>query len=263
MSELTVDFNNKIRERLPARGCFTSNELTNLLKRHYPELKKSTLYWKISELKRKGLITPVKKGIYMLTESKKVYEPIVSDLQGQISNIISNSYDDIVFCSWNSNWLNDFSIHQAYNNILLVNIERDLVKSVFHMLQDKGVKNLYLTPDNNVIDNYISEVEEAVVIIPLITKSPVIELSGVPAPVLEKILVDTFCDDKLLTAYSGGELKTIFENAFEEFVVDISKMINYSRRRKRENRLKEFLISNNILAEDILLHNKVVLGLLH
>lgn len=252
MNGSSIDIDCIVRNGLPSDGSFTGNELYSVLREYYPNLKKSTFYWQVHELKRKGKITSIKKGVYMLTVNKKVYEPLISNSQRKISKLIMKTYNDIAYCSWNSNRLNDFSKHQATNNVLLVNVERDMLKPVFHLLQDSNIKNLYLTPDSNIIDNYISEAKESVAIIPLITKSPIMEVSGIPVPTLEKMLVDVFCDDKLLNAYSGEELVIIYRNAFEEYVIDIARMRSYSRRRNKEHQLKKFLIDNEILDRELL-----------
>jgi hypothetical protein len=197
------------------------------------------------------VLIPVEQGVYRLSEGKKVFSPLISNKQKRINRIINNAYKDINYCSWNSNWLNEFSRHQAFTNILILNIEKEFMKPVFHLLMDNSFRNLYIDPDQVMIYDYISENRDSIAIIPFITKSPVFKITGVPAPGLEKILVDTFCDNNLLQPYKGEELKVIFSNAFNEYIIDISKLINYSRRRKKEKQIKDFLSQNQIVEKDV------------
>jgi hypothetical protein len=193
----------------------------------------------------------VEQGVYILSEEKKVYNPIISNKQRRINRLINKAYKDINYCSWNSNWLNEFSRHQAFTNILILNIERDFMQSIFHLLIDNSLRDVYFNPDQTMIDEYISENRESIAIIPLTTKSPLFKIGRVPVPRLEKILVDTFCNNNLLQPYKGEELKVIFSNAFNEYRIDISKLINYSRRRKKEKSIIDFLAQNQIVKKDV------------
>ena len=243
----------KIRNTYSSSDKIRKDDLYKLLSESfYKDLKLSTFYWRIHELKKAGVIVPVEKGVYKLSEEKKVYSPMISNKQRRINRLINNAYKDINYCSWNSNWLNEFSRHQAYSNVLILNIEREFMKPVFHLLTDKAFMNLYINPDKVMFDDYISENRESIVIIPFITKSPVLKITRVPTPRLEKILVDTFCENNLLQAYRGEELNVIFSNAFNDYIVDIAKLVNYSCRRKKDKELKDFLIQNKIIEKDVM-----------
>ncbi|MDO9576831.1 MAG: hypothetical protein Q7J16_03020 [Candidatus Cloacimonadales bacterium] len=243
-----------VKNRFATVEVIRRQELYDLLQQEFfPDLKETTFRWRIYELKQSNIIVPIKRGIYKLSQAKKSYVPALSVSQRKINRLISKTFNDIQYCSWNSNWLNDFSRHQAFSNTLFLDVEKELIQSVYHLLIDNSFKNIYLAPDQNIIDTYISENKESIVIKPLISKSPIIKITRVPIPTLEKILVDLFFDDKLLNAYKGHEQITIFESAFDEYQIDISRLINYSRRRKRENQLKDFLIQNQILRREIFL----------
>ncbi|MCF7920920.1 MAG: hypothetical protein K9N06_13525 [Candidatus Cloacimonetes bacterium] len=251
-----VSLLNKIEDKI--RSTFIDNdtirreELYHLLEEYfYPDLKDSTFDWRIYELKKSGVIVPVKQGLYKLSQGEKIYIPLISNKQKRINRLVNNNINGISYCSWNSNWLNDFSRHQAFSNIVLLNVEKEFMQTVFHLLIDNSFQNVYLDPDQKVVDTYISENKDSIVIIPLVSKSPVYKIARVPVPQLEKILVDIFCDNKILYTYKGEELATIFRNAFDEYRIDISRLINYSRRRKKENQIKIFLIQNHILEKEL------------
>jgi hypothetical protein len=60
-------------------------------------------------------------------------------------------------------------------------------------------------------------------------------------PLLEKILVDLFAEEKLFYLYQGNELAHIFENAIKLYTVNFTKLLSYARRRKKEQEIKMFL----------------------
>jgi hypothetical protein len=217
----------------------------------YPDLKEETFRWRVYELRQEKLIVPIKRGIYKLYSKEETYIPDVTNIQKKINRLLNNTYTEFTYCSWNSSWLNSFSRHQIFTNTLFIEVDTDLVQSVFHLLNDNSFKNVYIAPDENIIDNYISENKESIVVKPIISKSPTYKISNVPVPYLEKMLVDLFCEDKLLRAFQGHEQVTIFRNAFDEYKIDISRLINYSRRRKKEHQIKDFLIQNDILKKEL------------
>ena len=252
MKNLSQQIEDKIRSTFMDSDIIRREDIFLLLEDNfYPNLKKSTLNWRIYVLKKSNIIVSVKQGVYKLLKEKKIYAPVISSKQKRINRLINNSYKTISCCSWNSNWLNDFSRHQAFTNILFIEAEKEFMQSVFHLLLDSSFKNVYLHPDQSVVDNYISENKESIVIIPLISKSPIYQIARAPIPELEKILVDVFCDKKLLNAYKGEELLRIFQTVFDEYRIDISRLINYSRRRKQEIQIKKFLIQNHILKKEL------------
>jgi len=245
---------NIIRSTYSSSENIKRDDLYRLLTKYfYGDLNRSTFDWRIYELKKTGVIEPVRQGVYRLSGGKKIFYPIISNKQKRINRLINKAFMDINYCSWNSSWLNEFSRHQVYSNILILNIEKEFMQSVFHLLMDNSFRNLYINPDQKINDNYISENKESIIINSLITKSPLFKIFKVPIPRIEKILVDTFCDDNLLQPFKGEELITIFSNAFEEYKIDIAKLINYSRRRKKEKQIKAFLIQNQIISEDVFL----------
>ena len=252
LRNLKKEIEDKVRSTYINTNIIRRKELYRLLvENFYPELKASTFDWRIYELKKSKVIVPVKQGVYKLSKEINIYNPVVSGMQKKINQLINNKYKTISYCSWNSNWLNDFSRHQAFSNILFLDVEKEFMQSIFYLLLDNSFKNVYLYQDQSIIDNYISENKESIVIISLVSKSPIYKIGRVPVPQLEKILVDIFCDKKLLYAYKGEEIVSIFQNAFDEYIIDISKLINYSRRRKRENQIKAFLIQNHILEKEL------------
>jgi hypothetical protein len=60
------------------------------------------------------------------------------------------------------------------------------------------------------------------------------------------MLVDIFCDDVIFSAQQGGEMRTIFKNAFEKYTINQSKMLRYADRRRKKEELNQFIktISN-------------------
>jgi len=91
----------------------------------------------------------------------------------------------------------------------------------------------------------------------LITRSPVgkrtenkVKLS---TPLLEKILVDLFAEEKLFYFYRGSELRHIYENAIKSYTINFTKLFSYAKRREREQEIKSFITQHmEYLIKDII-----------
>ncbi len=243
----------KIGEYFSTEQTFTRKELYDFLELNFfPNLKETTFRWRIYELKKTNIIVSVTRGIFKLSDNKELFVPSINNKLSKISNLLQKNFNSISYCLWSSNWLNDFSRHQATNEIVFVEVEKELVNSVFNLLIDNNFKNVYIEPDKFVTETYVSENQISIIVKSLITKSPTQPVKNTIVPKLEKILVDLFSDNKYLVAYKGYEQKVIFKNAFDKYQLNLSSLINYSRRRKKDKLITGFLITEINIDEKLL-----------
>ena len=100
--------------------------------------------------------------------------------------------------------------------------------------------------------SYISQNKESIIVKQLVTKSPLQEIKNVKTPKIEKMLVDLISDTATFISYQGHESITILKNAFKEFQINFTTLINYSRRRKKDVMLKKILKEELKISEDLL-----------
>ena len=103
---------------------------------------------------------------------------------------------------------------------------------------------MLLQPDKESVDRYVLPKEGSIVIIPLITRAPTLVLDDTDVPSLEKILVDTFCDQELYFIFSGSELINIYRYAYKKYALNFSRLLSDAERRKRKSEIREFIIQN-------------------
>jgi hypothetical protein len=237
---LIKNIKNLLLSRFEGQEYVSRSELYEFYREFDPDLNEGTFGWRIYELKQKHIIKDVRKGIYTL-ESKQTFKPEFNKTILKIARILESSFDHHAYNIWNTAWLNEVSELQATSFLIILEIDKDSVERVFYTVKDAGVNNVYLKPDKNMIATYISELPEAVVVEPMISRAPVRKLKNVIIPRLEKILVDLYCDEELFFAFQGNQLVKIFEGCFQKYLINFSTMFNYARRRHREDMLKEFL----------------------
>lgn len=247
---------NKLIKKFKDRDSFTREELFNFYRYFEPDLKEGTFGWRIYDLKNKNIIKPLKRGLYTIS-SKPKYKPVIASELLKLSKMILEKFDEVKYCIWDTEWLNEFTQHQATKRILIIEIEKEFVASLFYHLKDHYNHELYLNPDEKAIDFYISESNGPVIIKKLVTRSPIERRTDnkvkLNTPLLEKILVDLYAEKKLFYFYQGSELRQIYKNAIYHYAINFTKLFSYAKRREKETGIKSFLVSNmDYLIKDII-----------
>ena len=235
---------NKLIEEFKNRESFNRDELFDFFRHFEPDLKDGTFRWRIYDLKGKNIIKPLKRGLFTIS-SKPEFKPVISSELIKISKKIIEKYNEAKYCIWENEWLNEFSKHQSSKRMLIIEVEKDLMESIYYHLKDNFKYDLYLNPDEKAIDFYIAESNYPVIIKNLITRSPVgkrienkIRLS---VPLLEKILVDLFAEEKLFYFYQGAELRHIYEHVIKSYSINFTRLFSYAGRREKENEIKSYI----------------------
>jgi len=253
---MTKIIENKLIKEFRNRDYFTREELYDFYTHFEPYLNESTFAWRIHDLKNKNRIKSIRRGHYVIS-NKSTYNPEISDELVKLTKRITDRFENVKHCIWETEWLNEFSQHQASKRIILIEIEKDFVESLYYELKDSSKSEIYLNPDDKTINYYIAESDNPIVIKRLITRSPISKRTEkkVPiyTPLLEKILVDLLAEDKLFYYLQGSELIHIYKNAISNYSINFTKLFSYAKRREKEQDIKKFMMNhlNNIVNESI------------
>ncbi len=233
----------EIQKTFRGKDTFSRGELLNIYKQYEPTLNENTFAWRIHDLKAKGILRDVRKGIYQLRSSKRVFTPELEPKQKALFKKIRDNFNQVDLCIWATAWLNEFSIHQSPKSLLIVETDPDIKESVFYFLREELHKQAYLEPDQKTFDRYAINASEPIIVTKLVSKSPLQQVKGATVPRLEKILVDVFSTEEYFPAYQGEELSHMFEYAYKHYDLNFSTLFNYSRRRGKEQLLQDFLLN--------------------
>jgi hypothetical protein len=238
---------NRLIEEFKNRESFSRDELFEFFKYFEPDLKDGTFGWRIYDLKNKNIIKPIMRGLYTISYKPK-YKPEISIDLLKLTKKLNDRFEDVKYCIWETNLLNEFSQHQSSKRILIIETERDFLDSFFYELKEIYKGDVFLTPDEKAINFYVAESVQPIVIKRLITRSPISKRTEknirFHTPLLEKILVDVFTEDKLFYYSQGSELVHIFENALKSYDINFTKLLSYAKRREKDSDIKMFLSNN-------------------
>ncbi|MBL1215520.1 MAG: hypothetical protein HND52_19290 [Ignavibacteriae bacterium] len=229
------------------KNVFTRDELFHFYLLSEQELNKNTFAWRIYNLKRKGIIKQVGRGLYSL-QSKSNYSLELSADSTKIAQSISKTFTEINFCISDSTWINEFTSHQYSSNFTIVEVEKDFLESVFFNLKET-TKNVFLKPNETELDRYISDLESAIILIPFITRTPIREMENqnFNTPTIEKLLVDIYIKNSPYFFLTNSEIETIIQNAFRKYIINQTTLLAYAERRGKKNEIKNFLIKKKLI----------------
>lgn len=225
----------------------THKKLFQFYRYFEPELKEGTFGWRIYDLKNRNIIKPLKRGLYVISYKPR-YKPNISPNLLKIAKLLSEKFDEVRHCVWETVWLNEFVQHQTSKSTLFIEVEKGFEESLFYALKDHSHREVFMNPDEKAIDFYIPESNQAVIIKKLLTRAPLMKRTENKVkfytPKLEKILVDLFAEERLFYYLQGGELMHIYENALSNYTINFTKLFSYAKRREREHDIKQFMSSH-------------------
>lgn len=219
---------------------FTSHELYNFYNEiEEGELKKTTFRWRVYLLKKQGIIRTVSRGVYEIGQEKK-FLPQLSKNAMRIYRKLKKEFPYVDFVIWETEWLNNFMIHQTSTMNIIVEVEPELVDDVFNYLY-LNEKNVVLSTKNEIGINNIVKNEHSTIVSSLVLNKPVMRLDKFTVPKIEAIIVDLFIEENILGAYQGKEKAIILENLFQEYTIMRSTIENYANKRGVLKKIKYFI----------------------
>ncbi|HEX8429183.1 DUF6577 family protein [Hymenobacter sp.] len=234
----------ELRNNFAHQPELTRAQVLDFYRRHEPEAKQTTVDWRIYELTRRGLLVSLGRGRYSLAGAAQKHFSYLPELTSTERNIWRTLVKELQLpegCLWSTAWANEFSLHQAARNFLIVEVPRDYVQAVFYVLKDRHSHRVFLRPDPEILTYYVAETDKPIIVMAFVSRAPVQQVNQVPVPRLEKMLVDLFSSPNLFAAYQGRELEIIFGNARRYYTLDERTLLSYAQRRHKAPELRRFL----------------------
>ena len=162
----------------------------------------------------------------------------------EIYKLLQANFPFAKFCVYQGEIIAPLQHHLLSNRIIYVETNRDSTETVFNFLKGKQ-RNAYLRPDKKMIYRYVDMDSRVIFVKNLVSEAPLQEVSGVPMPTLEKLLVDILRDTDFFYL-QGSESDRIIENAFNLYTINRNRLFRYADRRKVKKELSSILENLNI-----------------
>lgn len=241
----------QLRKRFGKRQSFSRQELYAFYTEFNPDLKETTFRWIIYNLKEKQIITSISKELFTLA-FKPVFKPHIDKPTEKIHISIEKQFPMLKFCVWTTQIVSEFMLHVPAKHITILQMEREALEPVYDFLKTKKIGDIFIQPKEKEIERYIFESDKAIVLLPLVTKSPLQKIDKIQTTTLEKLIVDLYSDKKLFAFFQGSELAHIINTAYNRYAIDFTTLFHYANRRRKDVNLKNFLKDKTDIPKNIL-----------
>ena len=191
-------------------------------------MKPATARQYLSSLAKDKELVRVGQGEYALPQ-KQMFSYSPSEKVKSIYYRLKSELPFTDFCVYDGSIISSIQHHLSINNAIYVETNRDAVDSVFLRLREQQ-KDVFKQPDATFVADYIDLREPCIIVKPLVTESPLMEVEGVRVPTLEKLLVDTQKDADF-DYLQGAESLYLFQMAFELYTINTQRLMRYAKRR--------------------------------
>jgi len=230
---------NKLKEWFKEDNIFDNKQIVGFYRTIEPNIKQSTISWRIYSLVQSGILSRVGRGKYLIG-NKKNYNPEIGPKLKQLNNKLKRKFPFLDFCLWSSSLFNEFMLHQPGKFYLIVEVEKDAMESVFFFMKENKY-SVFIDPTKELLTRYVPDEKETWIVKSLVTEAPVQRISDIQTTTIEKLLVDVFCDIVILDAQQGAEKDRIFNEVFERYTVNKSKMLRYADRRRKKIEFLDYI----------------------
>jgi len=224
---------------------FTRRELIANLKSENQIGSPGTLSEQLNRLLKSGQLIRIERGVYKLPDdARKDFSVICSEEIRKINQQIKTQFPFVDYCLWSVSTLMPYMHHIPNLNLLFVDVEREVAESVFNLLNADSNKRVFLMPTLTDFERYIST-NDAIIIRPLISESPIRLMEGINTPTLEKMLVDIVGDVEF-SFLQGSEINYVYTTIFERHRINKNKLLRYATRRGRKEEVEQLLNANKL-----------------
>ena len=210
-------------------NIYSRKELTKIISKESC-LCSSAIYKRINKMIAYRELVRIANDQYVFSNKKIFDYSIVSNVSLKVFDKLKTKLDKgAKYIIYETTLLNMFLNHLIGKSTIIVEVEKELLESVFWFLKEEGFKYVLLNPAEN--DNYIynSYDGSCIIIKSLISKSPIDNKSH--KTTIEKLVVDIVCDKTLNMFFEGAEISYMVEEILNNYAVKFDSVRNYAKRR--------------------------------
>lgn len=223
-------------------GPVSLEMLRDFFRKREPGIPDATVNWRLHDLVNSGVLRRVGRGLYAYGTAME-FRPELSSRVTKVSKYLKKGFPLINFCVWSTELLNEFAQHVSSHHFILVDVDKDVMESVYYNLLGE-FSGVFLRPPATIMDDLLPQFRLPLIVRQLISESPLNETSNLPLISLEKLLVDAFCDAEF-RFLEGSELRAVFRNAFEKYTINENKLLRYAARKGRKAEISAYLYQGN------------------
>lgn len=229
-----------LRAQLAGKHEFTTKEITDGIQRHFPNIAESTIAWRLNQLKKAKLLYQIGRGLYTF-DYKPEFSAELSLKSKRLYNRVKGVYSGEM-AIWDTCLLAEICGEDISKFWIFLAINKDDLNSLFNEMLSFS-KKVVLQPDKETIGRYLMPQDEAIILMPLISETPIERSGDYLSLTIEGILVNAWLEYEQYLRPIGLDIHNLFHQAFTKYNVNKSKLLRYAARRDKRKEINELLKS--------------------
>ena len=233
-----VELATSIKTQFSTQETIKSGELVKYIAGIFPDLSKSTIAWKINQLKSEKYIFQSGRGIYTFN-FKPDFQPDLALKSKRIYNKFKSfANSDIVV--WDTTMLDIILDCTSVKKSTFLLLQKDELTAVFEQAQSLS-KPVFLEPSAEIIQRYILPQNETIILNSLISETPLQNCGDYLVPTIEGVLVNAWLISESFLEPMKYSIENIYKKAFEKYNVNTKKLLRYASRRDQKKEIEQLL----------------------
>lgn len=238
----TTQFKQQLQKRIEKedKEFLNKNEIFNLSKKINPNIKSSSLQWVLFDLVKEKKLIHIAHNKYTAHNNFKMKDALVfenNEFEKKVINIIDKKNLSIVYQVFDVQKLNAILRHQINTKVVFVDVEKGYETFIYEYLMDKMKERVFLKPPIKIFSDNLGK--DMVVVRNFISEAPMIK--GSHQNRFEKILVDSVSDKYLRLMFSLDEVKTMYQEVRNHYLISENIIRRYSRRRNSLGKIEKII----------------------
>ena len=199
--------------------------------------------WIIDEGLKSNLLFKVGSDSYSRKkETRNTYSPRYSDFSKELLSKMEERFPELEYTLFETLLLNEFVNHLYAQNILVLQVEKDLCPFTFDFLNELFPGKVLYNPSSDDLGRYQSD--NCIILENRISEAP-FDKEHPHFITMEKLLVDTVSDKAIKELIPTSEVSNIYENAKLIYKSDLTKIKRYAKRRNAWTKVEALLGQGN------------------
>ena len=233
----------KLLSAVPESQVFTRQALYNLFKENNKNLSYNSVGWIIDEGLKSNLLFKVGSDSYSRKkETRNTYSPRYSEFSKELLSKMEERFPELEYTLFETLLLNEFVNHLYAQNILVLQVEKDLCPFTFDFLNELFPGKVLYNPSSDDLGRYQSD--NCIILENRISEAPFDKVHP-HFITMEKLLVDTVSDKAIKELIPTSEVSNIYENAKLIYKSDLTKIKRYAKRRNAWTKVEALLGQGN------------------
>ena len=214
---------------------YSRPELNDLIYRLYPGYNEASCNWIIGELCARAAIAPIGNGYFV--PAKKDWAFSLPDKQEKTLETLRKEFPYSSFSVASSTVIDGLMGQESSMEYLLLQVGKHDLFPCYMRLRELSKQEVLISPTSRELSFYLRP--KSIIVTPLFSKSPCQKDGHIT---IEKLLVDLFAERLFKSLYVYDVNKEILSKTISEYNVNIITCLNYAKRRRCYQEIKELLM---------------------